>query len=134
MAAATPWIGLKVKSNATKSVWEEFLKDTEIGADARGFFSSFISSSKSSDLLQKDENENENESENEKWKSKCKWKMKMEKIVGNIFQAKNTTCVVCWLKSSFIGHSEIREMLPSGSHKIINCSIAFTGINVTVKQ
>ena len=66
MAAATPWIGLKVKSNAAKSVWEEFLKDTEIGADARGFFSTFISSSKSSDLLQINQNENENESENEK--------------------------------------------------------------------
>ena len=74
MAAATPWKGLKVKSNAAKSVWEEFLKDTEIGADARGFFSTFISSSKCSDLLQKNENENENENEsgNEKWKSKWK--------------------------------------------------------------
>ena len=53
MATATPWIGLNVKSNATKSVSEIFLKDTEIGADARGFFSIFISASKNSDLKQK---------------------------------------------------------------------------------
>ena len=76
MATATPWIGLNVKSNATKSVSEIFLKDTEIGADARGFFSIFISASKNSDLKQKNMYESKNKNEN---KTKNKNENKIEK-------------------------------------------------------
>ena len=70
MAAATPWIGLNVKSNATKSVSEIFLKDTEIGADARGFFSIFFTASKNSDLKYM------NIKIKIKLKTKMKWKWK----------------------------------------------------------